>query len=134
MTNPLMSALKDAVTRGTKFKISQQGDAEVVSFSVTGGVSDIVLRIPFKVLKDTDGEPKTVNDFKWESTPHVAEILISAIESLPEDSEPMFLVNFKEWYEGVLILKGFWKQKKGGRSKETTDHHRIFLVDAGLLS
>ncbi len=133
--NELIKALKDCVGKGNKFTLQQTEETTVV-FAVTGGVSDIKIRLPFSVLGiDRTGEVMGIDyqAFTWESTIRTAGILIGAIEAMPEDAEPSIIVDAEEWDGGGLLLSGSWNQKGRGRSKESVRHNRDFLIDAGIL-
>lgn len=129
MENPLMVALKDAVVRGNKHTLVQSSDARIVTFTVSGGMSDIAIRVPFlfsTTLKDA-------LPFKWEATGYARKVLVSAIEAMPNFAAPTFIVDVTEWDGGGLLLSGDWEKKKAGRSKETAVSNCIFLIDAGIL-
>jgi hypothetical protein len=133
--NALIKALKDCVDKGNRFALQQTEESTVV-FSVTGGVSDIKIRLPFSVLGlDRAGEVMGVDyqAFTWESTIRTAGILIGAIEAMPEEAEPAIVIDADEWDGGGLLLSGTWSQKGRGRSKESIAHRRDFLIDAGIL-
>lgn len=133
--NVLTKALKDCVDKGNRFALQQIDESKAV-FSVTGGVSDIKIRLPFSVLGiDRTGEVMGVDyqAFTWESTIRTAGILVSAIEAMPEEAEPAIVIDSDEWDGGGLLLSGTWNQKGRGRSKESVAHHRDFLIDAGIL-
>lgn len=134
--NALTKALKDCIGKGTQFTLQQTEESTVV-FAVTGGVSDIKIRLPFSVLGvDRTGEVLGIDyqAFTWESTIRTASILISAIEAMPEEAEPTIFIDADEWDGGGLLLSGTWNQKGRGRSKESVTHQRDFLIDAGILN
>lgn len=134
--NALTKALKDCIGKGTQFTL-QQTDESTIVFAVTGGVSDIKIRLPFSIVGVGDGTTLALEcedkAFTWKSTIRTASILISAIEAMPEEAEPTIFIDADEWDGGGLLLSGTWNQKGRGRSKESVTHQRDFLIDAGIV-
>lgn len=132
--NELTKALKDAVSKGTQFTLRQVDESTVI-FSVTGGVSDIKIRLPFIELGvDRTGDliGADYQAFSWDSSLRTAGTLISAVEALPEDASPIIVLDTEEWDGGGLILKGTLTKKGRGRSKEVQEQHINLLFDAGV--
>jgi len=122
-----MLALKDAINRGTKFRLTQDpSNAHSVLLEITGGISAVSISLGFNYGTNTG--------FKWASTAYTTALLVSAVEGMPDEADPTFMVNTDEWNGGGLLLSGVWKTKGRGRSKEATEHYRMFLVDAGVVA
>lgn len=133
-TNPVMVALKTAIGQGTKFRLVQSAEnPHEVTLEVSGGVSKTSLVLPFNWINSNDkaGE-EAIKGFVWESNSYTAGILVSAVEGLPEEADPQFLVNTSLWLTGGLILSGAWTVKRG-RAKDGVPNYRIFLLDCGVL-
>ncbi len=133
-TNPVMVALKTAIGQGTKFRLVQSAEnSHQVTLEVSGGVSKTSLTLPFNWINSSDkvGDG-AINGFVWESNSYTAGILVSAVEGLPDEASPQFLVNSSLWTTGGLILSGTWTVKKG-RAKEGTPNNRVFLLDCGVV-
>lgn len=128
MTNPVMQALKGAVVQGNKFTLTQQANPAKVLLAVTGGVSSVSLQLAFESVGD---DP--VSSFKWDSNSYTAKLLESAVEGMPDEAEPKFVVNTSLWDGGGLVLSGSWETKKG-RAKEGKKHDRTFMIDAGVCA
>ena len=132
--NQVMTALKMAIAQGTKFRLVQgTANPREITLEVSGGVSKTSLTLPFAWINSSDkaGEG-AISGFVWDSNNFTAGILVSAVESLPDEAAPQFAVNTSLWATGGLLLTGDWMVKKG-RAKEGTPNHRIFLIDGGVL-
>lgn len=137
--NPVMTALKTAISQGTKFRLCQHIDnPHQITLEVSGGVSKTSLVLPFNWIsafstpEASSDKASDISGFVWESNTYTAGLLVSAVEGLPEEADPQFLVNTSLWITGGLILSGAWTIKKG-RTKEGVPNHRIFMVDCGIL-
>lgn len=130
--NELTKALKDVIGKGTTFclKVKKENLKEVV-LSVTGGISDITLRLPFDFVGVVDFDK--YNGFDWQSSRRTLDTLSAAIEAIPEDASPTILLDAQEWDGAGLILKATLTKKGRGRSKEVQEQNINLLFDAGVL-
>lgn len=127
-SNPMMVALMDAVKQGSKFSLTQKNNTIVLE--VTGGFSSISLTLPFSHLTGHQ-ENDTIKDFTWKSNSYTAGLLVSAVEGMPEEAAPSFVLNTSLWDGGGLVLHGNWETARR-RAKTSKVHDRYFLVDAGV--
>lgn len=128
--NALTKALKDVVGKGTSFQLElKKNNFNEIALFVSGGVSDITLRLPFNYIGIVD----FTHGFKWNSTTRTLETLSAAIEALPEEASPTIWLDAQEWDGAGLLLQGTWEKKGKGRSKESQKQIRTFLFDAGVL-
>ncbi len=122
----LMKALQDTVGKGLYFTLTQK-DNENVVLAVGGGIASVTLDVPFAW-----GGPDDYTGWKWKSTVLTADLLIAAVEAMPEEASPYFFINTDEWSGGGLLLVGEWTYKRG-RAKEGVVRYRKFLIDCAVI-
>lgn len=119
----LMQALKNAVNGSKSFVLfKKEASALEGILSVCGSITDINIKIPVSY---------SASNLHWESNETTAVLLISAIASLPDEADPCFLIDDKDWEGGSLMLHGTWMQKGRGRAKETPQYRR-YLIDVDI--
>lgn len=123
-----IKTLKNVIDLGHQCRLNHSIDNPyMVTLTIIGANSKTTLEFKFSWVNATN-----TPGFEWNSNNLTYKILSDAVDALPDNAEPFFVVDgqsFKAHNIVVLMLVGEWDQKGRGRSKEIKKVSKRFLID-----